>query len=95
MMNCVRAMESDLSKQCHLVSAENYLFLDLEHSVKNEVAEKLKFVAQDWLGGILELGVTESVGIRRYTRGAIMIGHVDSLLRHVISAIMNIYQDIL
>ena len=94
MQNCVRVVESDLSQECHLVSAENYLFLNLEKSVKDEVCEKLRLVAQDWLGGIVELTGTESYGIRKYTRGAIMLGHVDHLINHVVSAILNIKQDV-
>jgi len=94
MQNCVKVVESDLSQECHLVSAENYLFLDLEKSVKGEVSEKLRILAQDWLGGIVELTGTESYGIRKYTRGAVMMGHVDHMIHHVVSAILNIKQDI-
>ena len=94
MQNCLRVVESDLSQECHLVSAENYLFLDLEKSVKDEVSEKLRLVAEDWLGGMVELAGTESYGIRKYTRGAIMLGHVDHLINHVVSAILNIKQDV-
>lgn len=37
---------------------------------------------------------TSIYGIRRYTRGAWLLSHLDHLQSHVISAILNIKQDV-
>ena len=35
--------------------------------------------AQDWIGKVIELTGTSIYGIRRYTRGAALLGHLDHL----------------
>merc|ERR1719356_1648643 len=51
-------------------------------------------MAQQWIGEKIELAGTSVYGIRRYTRGAWLMGHLDHLKSHVISAILNIKQDV-
>ena len=92
MQNCVKVMESEGAEECHLVSAENYFIMDLDHSLKREVFERLRVLAQQWIGDVVELAGTSIYGIRRYTRGAWLLGHLDHLKTHVISAILNIGQ---
>ena len=94
MQNCVKPMESDQSQECHLVSAENYHFLNLERGVKEDIFEKLRVLAQDWIGDIVELAGTSVYGIRKYSRGAFLLGHLDHLRTHVVSAILNIKQNV-
>ena len=66
-------------KECHIVSAENYWYLGLDRAVKEEVFERLRVSGQDWIGNVAELGGTSIYGIRRYTRGAWLLGHLDHL----------------
>ena len=49
------AVESDHSNECHLVSAENYHFLNLEFPAKEEIFEKLRVMAQKWIGDVVEV----------------------------------------
>ena len=46
------------------------------------------------LAGQVGLVGTSIYGIRRYTRGAWLLSHLDHLQSHVISAILNIKQDV-
>ena len=52
---CFEAVESDHSNECHLVSAENYHFLNLEFPAKEEIFEKLRVMAQKWIGDVVEV----------------------------------------
>ena len=79
MQNCVKPMESDKSQECHLVSRENYFLLNLERSVKEEIFDKLRVLAQEWIGDVVELAGTSVYGIRKYARGAFLLGHLDHL----------------
>ena len=66
-------------QECHLVSAENYWYMGLDTAVKEEVYERLRVAGQDWIGNVVELAGTSIYGIRRYTRGAWLLGHLDHL----------------
>ena len=79
MQNCVKAVESSESKECHLVSAENYHYMDLGREVKAEVFNKLRDMAQAWIGDFVEISGTSLYGIRKYSRGAFLLGHLDHL----------------
>ena len=79
MQNCVRAVQSVHSQECHLVSSENYKFLNLENSLRQEIFEELRVLAQKWIGDELELAGTPVYGIRKYGRGAFLLGHLDHL----------------
>ena len=79
MQNCVRPVQSEQAQECHLVSKENYFFLNLERNAKEEVFEKLRVLAQEWIGDVVELAGTSVYGIRKYTRGANLLGHLDHL----------------
>ena len=41
--------------------------------------ERLRVEGQNWIGNVVELGGTSIYGIRRYTRGAWLLGHLDHL----------------
>jgi len=94
MQNCQKILESKEAQECHLVSAENYWYMGLGTAVKEEVYERLRVAGQDWIGNVVELAGTSIYGIRRYTRGAWLLGHLDHLRTHVISAILNIKQKV-
>jgi len=50
MHNCGRVVVSNVSQECHLVSNENYLFLQLDYKTSNSVFEQLKELAEEWIG---------------------------------------------
>ena len=92
MQNCHRMVESKNAQECHLVSNENYFFRSLDAPVLEDIYAKLRPMAQDWIDNKVELSGTSIYGIRKYTRGAWLMGHLDHLKSHVISAILNIKQ---
>lgn len=94
MQNCHRLVESRDAQECHQVSNENYFFRSLDAPVLEDIYSKLRPMAQDWIDNKVELSGTSIYGIRKYTRGAWLMGHLDHLKSHVISAILNIKQDV-
>ena len=44
MQNCVKVLQSERAKECHLVSNENYYVMNLDESLKREVYEKLRLL---------------------------------------------------
>ena len=66
--------------------------LSREREVKEALAEELRGLAESWAG--LELEVSKVYGPRRYSRQARLALHVDRLSTHVISAIVNIQQEL-
>ena len=63
-----------------------------EKEVKEELAEGLRELAELWAG--LELELSTVYGPRRYSRASRLSLHVDRLSTHVISAIVNIQQEV-
>jgi len=94
MHNCARVVVSNVSKECHLVSNENYKFLKIDRKTSDSVFEQLKDLAEKWIGNRIELIGTAVYGLRKYTRGAYLLSHLDHLETHVVSAILNIAQDV-
>ena len=76
------------------MSRETYYYLDLDRQVQEQVFKELRQGAEAWIGHRIELVGTALYGIRRYTRGARLQPHLDHLKSHVISAILNIAQDV-
>ena len=66
--------------------------LSREREVKEALAEELRGLAESWAG--LELEVSKVYGPRRYSRHSRLALHVDRLSTHVISAIVNIQQEL-
>ena len=50
-----------------------------KHSIKNCLLLRLRVGAEDWTGRRIELAGTSIYGIRRYSRGAWLLGHLDHL----------------
>jgi len=94
MQNCHRVVESREAMECHVVSNENYFFRSLDGTVLEDIYAQMRPMAQDWIDNKVELSGTSIYGIRKYTRGAWLHGHLDHLRSHVISAILNIKQDV-
>ena len=92
MQNCMKLVESKDAQECHLVSNENYYYRQLDKPVLEDIFGKLLPMAQDWIDNKIELAGTSIYGIRKYTHGAWLMGHLDHLKSHVISAILNIKQ---
>lgn len=65
----------------HITSAE-----------KSRLADELKPIMEDWYGGPLYM--TSIYGIRKYVNGSILRMHVDTVATHVVSAIINVDQDV-
>ena len=92
--NCQRVYESEVAQECHIVSSEKYWFLDLDVGTKKSIFEQMRPLAEKWIGNKIQLMGTAAYGLRKYTRGATLGGHVDRLDTHVISAILNIHQSV-
>lgn len=61
--------------------------------MKREIFDSLKPILEEW-SGVDELLPTSCYGIRLYPRGSILRNHVDTGSTHIISAIMNIDQQV-
>ncbi|XP_023343650.1 uncharacterized protein LOC111713088 [Eurytemora carolleeae] len=94
MQSCQMVVQSNISKECHLVSTEHYQMLKIDPSVISSVFEELKPLAEKWIDNRIELVGTAVYGLRKYTRGAWLHAHLDHLRTHVVSAILNIAQDV-
>ena len=64
--------------------------LDSVH--KDRLSTELHGLFEEWYGGQLQL--TSIYGIRRYHNGSILRMHVDTIQTHVVSAIINVDQDL-
>jgi prolyl 4-hydroxylase len=62
-------------------------------ALKTRMAEELKPILEDWYGHG-KLKMTSIYGVRKYTDGSILRMHVDTANTHVISAIINVDQDV-
>merc|ERR1712083_130746 len=83
MQNCHVLMESRKAEECHIVSRENYWFRPLDQSLLQDIFAHMKPMAEEWIGGKVGLVGTSIYGIRRYTRGAWLLSHLDHLQSHV------------
>eukprot|EP00604_Paraphysomonas_vestita_P003561 CAMPEP_0174823670 /NCGR_PEP_ID=MMETSP1107-20130205/26627_1 /TAXON_ID=36770 /ORGANISM="Paraphysomonas vestita, Strain GFlagA" /LENGTH=206 /DNA_ID=CAMNT_0016047179 /DNA_START=609 /DNA_END=1226 /DNA_ORIENTATION=- len=65
----------------------------LPHEEKLRLTRELQPILEEWYGkGPLEM--TSIYGIRKYTNNSILRMHVDTLATHVVSAIINVDQDV-
>ena len=71
---------------------KNSILIDLSTELRNEIHRTLKSMMETWCGKALL--PTFVYGIRVYKRGAILKCHQDRLETHIISAIINVAQDI-
>lgn len=103
MQNCARVVESEGAEECHLVrpllhpcqvSRGTYHYLRLDPALQQHIYRELREHAQAWIRGRVELIGTAIYGIRKYTRGAKLMPHLDHMETHVISAILNIRQEV-
>ena len=66
--------------------------MELQDQEKEYVERSLQPQLESWVG--LPLEMTSTYGIRIYTRGAVLKPHVDRYQTHIVSAILNIAQDV-
>lgn len=59
---------------------------------KNRLSGELQNVLEDWYGGPLDL--TSIYGVRKYNNGSVLRMHVDTVDTHVVSAIINVDQEV-
>jgi prolyl 4-hydroxylase len=98
-------VESYLNQNRHLEEKENKAFdylsndsihptgiIELPVSLKEQVAEAIKPLIEEWAG--VEVAFTCVYGIRRYHRGTTLTPHRDRIETHILSAIVNIEQDV-
>ncbi|CAE7635707.1 unnamed protein product, partial [Symbiodinium microadriaticum] len=69
------------------------LMVQLSVNVRNRLSAELQGILESWYGkGPLEL--TSIYGIRKYTNNSVLRMHVDTRATHVVSAIINVDQDV-
>jgi prolyl 4-hydroxylase len=66
--------------------------IELPVALKGQVAEVVKPLIEEWAGE--EVAFTCVYGIRRYYRGTVLASHTDRVDTHILSAIVNIEQDV-
>lgn len=66
--------------------------IPIRDNEKEYVERSLQPLLESWVGQPLTM--TSTFGIRVYTRGAILHPHVDRFKTHIVSAILNVAQDI-
>lgn len=59
---------------------------------KDRLSEDLQAMLEEWFGG--ELSLTSIYGVRKYVNGSVLRMHVDTVNTHVVSAIINVDQDV-
>eukprot|EP01038_Epipyxis_sp_PR26KG_P014712 gene14712-19776_t len=59
---------------------------------KQRLTSELQPMLESWYGGELEM--TSIYGIRKYINGSILRMHVDTVITHVVSAIINVDQEV-
>ncbi len=64
----------------------------LPDNLKQRLSTEIAPLLETWYGG--KLNLTSVYGIRKYTNGAILRMHVDTVHTHVVSAIINVDQNV-
>jgi len=72
------------------VAPSGVTHLTAEH--KDRLSNELRDILEGWHGAPLQL--TSIYGIRKYTNGSVLRMHVDTVNTHVVSAIINVDQDV-
>jgi len=94
MQNCALVVQSKHAKESHLINREMYFYLGLDVKLQQEIYREMRQRAQAWIKNRVELIGTSIYGIRKYTNGAKLMPHLDHMETHVISAILNIAQQV-
>ena len=78
-----------------LVNSNNTFLMDFmnQNVVRRTIKYQLKKIMEDWAKVKLNKSFV-MYGIRRYTRGAVLLQHVDKIPSHIISVILQIDQKV-
>ena len=78
-----------------LVNSNNTFLMDLmnQNVVRRTLEYQLQKILEDWAKVKLNKSFV-TYGIRRYTRGAVLLQHVDKIPTHIISVILQIDQKV-
>ena len=78
-----------------LVNSNNTFLLDFmnQNVVRRTIEYQLKKIMEDWAKVKLNKSFV-MYGIRRYTRGAVLLQHVDKIPSHIMSVILQIDQKV-
>jgi len=90
-VNTQAILEND-DKESWLVTVPRLRIIELQDSVKEKIFKTFGPIAEDWSG--VRLQPTSVYGIRRYLNRSSLIAHLDKPWSHVISAILNIGQEV-
>lgn len=91
-INCEVVIENPSLEESALVGNNRTSLLPLDWRMVQTIVEELGPRAEKWAG--LALQATAVYGIRRYRRGSVLHTHLDRFHTHVISAILNIAQEV-
>lgn len=64
----------------------------LNGPIRSRIIDEIRPILEDWSGH--ELKMTSLYGIRKYTQGGVLRMHVDTVVTHVVSVIVNVDQDV-
>ena len=80
------------TQQSRQIRINRTQMMELDTDLRREVFETLGPLAEAWSG--LKLNPTSIYGIRRYRNMSTLLAHVDQTRTHVISAIINVDQEV-
>jgi len=86
--NCQELVED--GRECSSRHSKKELYKKLPTQLQETIMEHLISIGEQFSG--VRLMGTSVYGIRRYTRGAWLVSHLDHMHTHVVSAILNIGQ---
>ena len=91
-INGATVIENMKLQKCKEMIVNRTKIIDLDQNIKEQIFMTLGPMAEEWSN--LKLIPTSIYGIRRYRNMSTLIAHIDQIKTHVISAIMNIGQDV-
>ena len=86
------AIENPISEKCKDITVPRTQLIKIGTDIKKSVLESLGPMAEDWAQ--LKLRPSSLYGIRRYLNMSTLLAHVDKVGSHVISAIINVGQEV-
>jgi len=90
-VNTQAVLEND-NEESWMVKVPRLAIIELQDAVKEKIFKTLGPIAEEWSG--VRLQPTSVYGIRRYLNRSSLIAHLDKPWSHVISAILNIGQEL-
>lgn len=91
-INCQEIVSDVKNQKSRLEDHRKTAMMYLSHQTLERLRAELQPLAEAWSG--VKLKHSATYGIRRYTNGSWLTSHVDRFNTHVISAILNIGQEV-